>query len=102
MKIGNMHIAKAVFGPSGLAITTTAMPTNNTQLGSNIMTREVNTHSNFSEWCSNITPYGSSTSTVQAWCGQGNSGASSVQYISHIGLNQCLSNFDGRISGATE
>ncbi|KAJ4389056.1 hypothetical protein N0V93_006518 [Gnomoniopsis smithogilvyi] len=95
-----MHITKTILSLACLAITTTALPAVNTQQAT-IMARDVSTHGNFSEWCSNITPYGSSTSTIQAWCGYGNTDVSSVQYISHIDLNQCLRNTNGQISGAT-
>lgn len=96
-----MQIARTSFCLFGMTVTVTAsaIPTINTKPA--ITGREVTTHGNFSEWCDNITPYGSSTSTIQAWCGQGNAG-DIMQYISHIDLNLCLTNINGEISGATK
>lgn len=94
-----MQFAKTALSLFGVAASVTAIPTMNTE--PTIMDRDVTTHGNFSKWCDNITPYGGSTSTIQAWCGQGNAG-DIVQYISHIDLDLCLTNINGEISGATK
>lgn len=96
-----MRIAKTAFGLFGMTVTITAsaIPTINTKAA--IKGRDVTTHGNFSDWCDNIMAYGSSTSTIQAWCGQGSAG-DIVQYISHIDLDLCLTNINGEISGATK
>lgn len=61
-------------------------------------------YSNFSVYCGNIIPYGTSTSIISASCsGQGYDLAAPVDlYQSHIDLNQCLTNTDGKISAHAE
>lgn len=96
-----MQITRTVFCLIGMILTVTASAIPISKNKSAIMGRDVTTHGNFSKWCDNITPSGSSTSTIQAWCGKGNAD-DIVQYISHIDLDLCLTNINGEISGATK
>lgn len=94
-----MQLMKTIHGLIGLTVTAGASSIIHTE--PIFEASDITSYGNFSDWCGNITPYGSSTSTIHAWCGNGSAGAS-LLYLSHIDLNQCITNNNGQISGATK
>lgn len=66
--------------------------------------KQATRHSNFSKYCGDVTPRGTSTSTISAWCSKSgyNLAASVDLYESHIDLSQCLTNIGGKISAKTQ
>lgn len=93
-----MQIHTISFTLACLALTATALPMSNILSGR--IANQPTSHSNFSIYCGNVTPYGTSTSTISAWCSQqGYNLAAPVKlYESHINLSQCLTNINGKIS----